>query len=257
MERWDPSTGRLYPRACPSGTGAGTIAAMGGGASRRGLVLLGAAAIAGCRSAPVEPIAPVTATLRFENVRSMPGLDEWEQIRPRLERYDTDMRLDWVQASGQRKVGDVEIATYEAGITLATAEHLERLNAAIAGLAQRRYGRGERIEYRLADARADLTYATTFVTASLEMVLRGETDPMSIVTVYLHDGTRVLPPVDARGKWSIPVTLAPGRRYIYGFSEDRRAPGAPTRKHFRISVHTLVAEPLSPGEFETLRARRP
>lgn len=101
---------------------------------------------------------------------------------------------------------------------------------------------------------ASIEFRTTFVDSLLSITVEGVA-PIG-ARVYLFDhatGERFAVDREAVStKWAAPFSVAPGRRYIYGISEET-VNGAVLNKAFRIDIFTQTTEEIPFSQLERLR----
>jgi len=145
------------------------------------------------------------------------------------------------------------VKDYRAELKVARLSDLDRIDTDLDRLTQKRFGK-ETIEFRQIDARTELRYRSNYVVAGIVIEVSGFTAPGAALTVVLHDGTESKVDVAADGSWKAQLHIAPNRRYVYGWSEDREGG---VRKHFRIDVFTQQQEPIAPADFAERRKYEP
>jgi hypothetical protein len=210
--------------------------------------------LTGCFSGPGE-ISNMRVSYRFDNVRSGADRDEWLYIRDILQQYAVNNEVkDRPVVGSEREVGDTTVSQFLADLKVATLSDLNAIHADLDRLSRRKFADHERIEFKYLRASADLAYASNYVMAGLEIVLRGITDPHALVSVYLHNGKTAQPEVDPAGRWAVTLKVAPDRRFIYGYTVEKNTD---VKKYFRIDIFSQVQQDVGSDEFESLRKREP
>ncbi len=192
--------------------------------------------------APREP-RPVDVLYRFDNVRRSAGLDEWTFIRDILQAHASGALA--VQASNERKYDRVEMRDYSARLVLHDAADIRQIEDQLDRLSVEQIA-GERTQFALVGA--NLHFRSNYITAALDIVLRGNSTPGATVKIYLDPGSDpVIVKANQYGAWAKQIKIPPDRRYVYGSSEDA---ASGLKRYFRIDAHTQQQEPLSEEQFK-------
>ncbi|MEM1331288.1 MAG: hypothetical protein AAGG07_12075 [Planctomycetota bacterium] len=104
--------------------------------------------------------------------------------------------------------------------------------------------------------RASITYRTTFIDSLLSIRVTGIAPIGAKVWLFgQDDGQRLEVERDGlSSRWSREVRVRPGRRFIYGVSEEL-VNGAPLNKAFRINIFSQETEEVPFAELDQLRER--
>lgn len=217
----------------------------------------------GCGTTAPSP-RQVRVMLNFDNVRSFTqgrarGASEWDLVDPIARRYHVRSNIygsEYKATHTPRPGGPpgVELADYTVDLVVQDFSELAKMDREIRDLDGRPVGPlGERMQ--LASVHAGLAYRGGFVQAALEITVRGQVDPGSVVFIFDETQTLRQAEVAANGAWSLRVGVAEGRRYIYGYASNAAAPGV--RRCFRVDIFSRRQQELAADQFDRLRVAEP
>lgn len=229
---------------------------------------------------------PLMMTFEFKGVRRKVSgttvtFDEWDQMRSGMRRSLTARygsgatptyvrrfltALDAAQPTLQKQEGDptfggvsTRLYTYTFAVEVEDLADVGALTREIADLGTRSGGAGESIpEFRAINA--TISYATSFVDSRLTVMIEGIAPAAARVFIYDHDSAtprEVKRTTPGELTWKTEFSVAEGRRYVYGYSEEDVG-GRRLRKSFRIDIFAGGRQTEIPtSRFEDLRATEP
>ncbi len=189
---------------------------------------------------------PIEVVYRFENVRRLPTLDEWSEIRRVLEGHTVQAMS--VRTSNERKYDKAEIRDYEAHLVVKDVSDLQAIQSDLDSLGEERIGG---IKAKYSPVRAEVSYRSDHAGDPHDRTVRGVCAPAARVTLITEGGVAEVQ-ANQYGAWAKPVKVGARDKWVYGYAEGGVAggvAGASAREYFRVDVETMEKKVILEAEF--------